>query len=50
MEAHFVAGGFSSGVGEALAYAAAIARENGARLHILHGINGDTVGSDETSA
>lgn len=39
---------FSSGVGEALAYAAAIARENGARLHILHGINGDTVGSDET--
>lgn len=39
---------FSSGVGEALAYAAAIARENGARLHILHGINGDTVGSGET--
>lgn len=39
---------FSSGVGEALAYAAAIARENGARLHILHGVNGDTVGSDET--
>ncbi len=35
---------FSSGVGEALAYAAAIARENGARLHILHGVNGDTMG------
>jgi nucleotide-binding universal stress UspA family protein len=39
---------FSSGVGEALAYAAAIARENNARLHILHGVNADMVGSDET--
>lgn len=39
---------FSSGVGEALAYAAAIARENGARLHILHGVNGDTIGLDKT--
>jgi nucleotide-binding universal stress UspA family protein len=39
---------FSSGVGEALAYAAAIAWENGARLHILHGSNGDAVRSDET--
>lgn len=39
---------FSSGVGEALAHAAAIARENGARLHILHGVNGDTVGPDGT--
>lgn len=38
----------SSGVGEALAYAAAIARENGARLHILHGADGDIVGTDET--
>lgn len=37
---------FSSGVGEALAYAAAIARENGARLHILHGVNEDTTGLD----
>jgi nucleotide-binding universal stress UspA family protein len=39
---------FSSGVGEALAYAAAIARENGARLHILHGVNADTLGVNET--
>lgn len=38
---------FSSGVGEAVAYAVAIARENGARLHILHGVNEDTVGSND---
>jgi nucleotide-binding universal stress UspA family protein len=37
----------SSDVGEALAYAAAIVRDNGARLHILHG-NRDTMGLDET--
>lgn len=32
---------------EALAYAAAIARENEARLHILHCVNGHTAESDE---
>lgn len=39
---------FSSGVGDAVAYAAAIARENGARVHILHGVNAYTVGANET--
>ncbi len=38
----------SSDIREALAYAAAIVRENGARLHILHGVNRDTTGLDET--
>lgn len=32
---------------EALAYAAAIARENGSRLHILHCVNGHKAESDE---
>lgn len=38
----------SSDVRDALAYAASIARENGAKLHLLHCVSGDKTESDDT--